>query len=322
MQKRWCYNVELDKGFFYAMFVLSSDKMDNNLFVHGIQAPDNTYNIIRDRPDPYPSQIRLFMENLWRKYQPYADKNFKQQLQVDLDSRFWEMYLACTLLENSIPLSSRSTGPDILIDHENGRIWIEAIAPTSGADNNPDRVPDMKLGVATEVPGDEILLRYCAAISEKYDRKYQGYVASGLIKPTDSYIIAINGCKIETAIMETGHPRILKAVFPIGDLQVMIGNKPGITDTKYQLRFKITRASGADVRTGLFLNPEYANLSGVLYSYASVRKVPKKMGEDFVLIHNPLATTNRLPHGFFKVGREYIPIEDNGGYTINVTNWN
>jgi hypothetical protein len=304
------------------MFALSSDMMDNNLFVYGIQAPDNIYNIIRDKPDPYPSQMRLFMENLWRKYQPYADKNFKQQLQVDFDSRFWEMYLACTLLENSIRLSSRSAGPDILIDHEDGRIWIEAIAPTSGADNNPDRVPDMKLGVATEVPGDEIILRYRAAIREKYDIKYQGYIASGLIKPTDSYVIAINGCKIGTAIMETEHPRILKAVLPIGDLQVIIDTKTGIVvDTKYQLRVKIKKASGADVRTDLFLNPEYASLSGIFYSCASVRKVPNKMGEDFVLIHNPLAT-NRLSYRFLKIGREYMATEDNGEYAINVTNWN
>jgi type I restriction enzyme S subunit len=296
--------------------------MDVNLFVHGIQAPDRMYNIIRDGPNPYTTQIRSFMENLWRKYRPYADKHFMQQMQVDLDSRFWEMYLACTLLENSIPPSSSPAGPDILIEHESGRIWIEAIAPTGGADNNPDRVPDMKPGVVTEVPGDEIVLRYRAAISEKYDRKYHSYVESGLIMPTDSYIIAINGCKIDAAIMETEHPRILKAVFPIGDLQVTIDTKTGIViDTKYQLRFKIRRASGADVRTDLFLNPEYASLSGVLYSYASVRKVPNKMGEDFVLIHNPLAT-NRLPYGFLKVGREYIPTEDNGEYTINVTNWN
>lgn len=304
------------------MFVLPSEKMDDNLFVYGIQAPDNMYNIIRDSLDPYPTQIRSFMENLWRKYRPYADRHFRQQMQVDLNSRFWEMYLACTLLENSIPLSSSDAGPDIFIEHKNGRIWIEAIAPTGGADNNPDRVPDMKPGVVTEVPGDEIVLRYRAAISEKYDRKYHNYVASSLIMPTDSYIIAINGCKIDAAIMETEHPRILKAVFPIGNLQVTINNKIGIvTDTKYQLRFKIRRASGADVRTDLFLNPAYASLSAVLYSYASVHKVPAKMGEDFVLIHNPLAI-NRLAYGFLKVGREYIPTEDNGGYTINVTNWN
>ena len=72
------------------------------------------------------------------------------------------------------------------------------------------------------------------------------------------------------------------------------------------------------------MNSEYANLSGVLYSNVSVRTYPfaKRMGEDFVFIHNPLATNNRLPYGFLKVGREYTPIKDKEGYKITVTNWN
>lgn len=297
--------------------------MSDSLFISGIQAPDQKYNIFRDSPDPYPTKIRLFMEDLWHKYRPYADRHFRQQMQVDLDSRFWEMYLACTLLENSIPFSSADVGPDIFIEHDNGRTWMEAIAPTSGADSNPDRVPNMKLGVATVVPDDEIVLRYRAAIREKYDNKYHNYLENGVIMPTDAYVIAINSCKIGSAIMETDTPRILKAVFPIGNWQVTIDKKTGIViDTGYQLRFKIRRVGGAEVRTDLFVNPEYANLSGVLYSHVSVRKIPERMGEDFVFIHNPLATNNRLPHGFLKVGREYIPTEDNGGYAINVTNWN
>jgi len=302
---------------------LSADgTMDDNLFINGIQAPDQKYNIIRDSQDPYPKWIRSFMEDLWCKYLPYADRHFRQQMQVDLDSRFWEMYLACTLLEKSIPLSSTDTGPDIFIEDENGRTWMEAIAPTSGADTNPYRVPDMKLGVATVVPDDEIVLRYCAAIKEKYNNKYHNYVENVLIMPTDAYVIAINSCKIETAIMETDTPRILKAVFPIGNWQVTIDKKTGaVIDTGYQLRFNIKRVEGVAVRTDLFLNPDYTNLSGVLYSRISVRNVPEKMGEDFVFIHNPLAT-NQLPYGFLKVGREYIPTEDNEGYAINVTNWN
>ena len=127
-----------------------------------------------------------------------------------------------------ISLSHVHTGPDIFVEHENRRIWIEAVAPTSGADTNPDRVPDMKLGVAREVPDDEIVLRYRAAIRENYDNKYHNYVENGLIMPTDAYVIAINSCKISAAIMETDTPRVLKAVFPIGNLGVTIDRKTGV----------------------------------------------------------------------------------------------
>jgi len=147
---------------------------------------------------------------------------------------------------------------------------------------------------------------------------------SGLVMPTDPYVIAVDGCKIRTAVMETDTPRILKAVFPIGNPQVTIDRRTGIVvDNGHQHRPKITRVGGAEVRTDLFLNPEYANLSGVLYSHVSARTSPfdKRMGEDFVFIHNPLATDNNLPRGFLKAGREYVPTEENEGYTIKVTSW-
>lgn len=296
--------------------------MSDNLFIQGIQAPDPTYNIIRDSQDEDSSWTRSFIEGLWQRYNPYADRHFRQQMAVDMDSRFWEMYLACTILEKSIHLSSADIGPDIFIENHNARIWIEAIAPTSGADPNPDKVPAMKIRVATKVPDDKIVLRYCSAIREKYDNKYRGYVEDKLIQPSDAYVIAINSCKIPMGIMETDTPRILKAVFPIGNWQITINRRTGaVINQGHHSRHIIKRAKGAEIMTDLFLNPEYAGLSGVLYSRTSVRSVGQKMGEDFVLVHNPLAT-NKIPHGFLKCGREYIPIENDNGYTLEVTNWN
>jgi hypothetical protein len=298
--------------------------MDDDLFINGIEAVDDAYNICRDSSTQYGTQLRSFMQSLWHKYRPFADSNFRQHMLVDLDARFWEMYLACTLLENSLPLLRRDEGPDICIKHNVGRIWVEATAPTSGADTNPDRVPTMKPGIVTVVPGEQIILRLRAAIREKYDGKYRDYVKKGLVRPTDPYVIAINSCRIGPAIMETDTPRILMAVFPVGNWQVTINKKTGVViDAGPQIRSKIRRTGGAEVRTDVFLDPEYSNLSGVIYSHSSVRSSPfaRKMGQDFTFIHNPLAT-NQLQHGFLKVGREYIATENNDGYTISTTTWN
>lgn len=298
--------------------------MDDDLFINGIEAADETYIACRDSLNPYAIQLRSFMKSLWLKYRPFADNNFKQHMLVDLDARFWEMYLACTLLENSLPLLRRNEGPDICIKHDIGRIWVEAIAPTSGADTNPDRVPNMRPGIATDVPEEQIILRLRAAIREKYENKYHVYVKKGLVKPTDPYVIAVNSCRIGPAIMETDTPRILMTVFPIGNRQITIDGRTGIVVADgHQIRYKIRRSGGAEVRTDIFLNPEYSNLSGVIYSHTSVRAYPfdKKMGQDFIFIHNHLAT-NKLWHGFLKVGREYIATENGEEYAINPTNWN
>ena len=143
---------------------------NEKLFVDDTQALDTTYNTIINGSDyPYIAGLKVFMEKLWLDYHHYADKDFRQKLREDFHSRFWEMYLTCTLLYKSFPVKRKKTnrGPDILIEDSSRRIWIEAIAPTGGIDSNPDKVPNMKYGVAQEVPDKEITLRYCSAISEK-----------------------------------------------------------------------------------------------------------------------------------------------------------
>lgn len=296
--------------------------MDEDLFIYDLEAPDPQYNIIRDAQEGHPKQVKLFVQDLWEKYRPYADRHFKQQIAIDFDSRFWEMYLTCTLLDKSIPISSSDKGPDVVIQCNGYKVWIEAIAPTSGTNVNPDRVPKMPTGIAVRVPDEEIILRYCAAIKEKYNDKYAKYVENGLIAAGDRYVIALNSCKISEAVMETHPPRIIKAVFPIGARQVTLDRKTlSVIHEGYQYRSTIKRTRGADVRTDLFLSRDYRQLSGILYSRASVRNIPPKIGGDFVFVHNPLANDNQLPFGFLKVGQEYFPKEDDGGWKLEVTEW-
>jgi hypothetical protein len=287
--------------------------MKDNLFDYTVTAKDPRYNAIRDNQNPEEEQTRLFIEDLWHKYEPYADRNFKQQIQVDFDSRFWEMYLACTLLDNSIPISKVNPGPDILVQHATGRIWIEAVAPTSGDEDNPDRIPAMRSRVAAIVPEDQIVLRYRGAIEEKY-RKYQRYREMGIIAPTDAYVIALNGCKIPGPIIRP-YPLILEAVLPIE--RVWAESISGWCED-FHIRKEIGRSSGATVRTDVFVNPEYGNLSAVLYSHGNAGNCPPKMGGDFIFIHNPLAV-NLVTQGFLQVGSEYAYNRDRD--SIKPTFW-
>jgi hypothetical protein len=82
---------------------------------------------------------------MWATYQPYADPDFPQGFARDVDGRFWEMYLGCTLLESGRTLlpvieGQRAGGqPDLCVIEGRRRIWIEAIAPDEGGPG-PDRV--------------------------------------------------------------------------------------------------------------------------------------------------------------------------------------
>jgi hypothetical protein len=266
----------------------------------------------------------LLLEAMWRKYQPYADADFKRQIQCDFAARFWEMYLACTLLDNGVPLSARpnrsNRGPDILALETGGPVWIEAIAPGPGAEQNPDRVPAVRRGVVEEVPKDRMLLRYRAAIEEKY-RKYRTYRENGVVAPGDRYVIAIDCCRIPNATRDVDHkgqhPYILEVVFPMERVWEL--SSAGAREA-YRYRDGIDRASGTRIGKDVFVNPDHADLSAIIFAYVSCGKMPPRPGANFALVHNPLAL-HALPPEFLKVGCQYVPSQRAGECVLTRIDW-
>lgn len=300
--------------------------MVEKLFSNDINSSEEWYRTIRD--DPGVANYKTYMEKLWDTYYPYADKDFPKQLAQDFHARFWEMYLTCTLIYKSFevaPKQTRSKGPDILIiDDSSRKIFLEAITPSQGADDNPDRVPSLQFNTpqaSIRGPDKPIILRYSSAIADKY-KKYNRYLKQKVISPSDSYIIALNSSKIGIrAKLESGPPEILKTVLPIGYMEVTINKLSGSTvGWHYQYRQEITRTSGSGVPTDLFLRDDYKGLSGVLFSYVDALNCPNQMGDDFIFIHNPKAQ-NAVPHEYFKLGTEYFVELGEAGFSISWKSW-
>jgi hypothetical protein len=88
------------------------------------------------------AKAKSFAERLWKDYRPYADPHFLTEIRRDFCARFWEMYLCCALLEQSTlrgyTLTCPKPGPDILLESNSGRIWIEAVTPTNGEPGKAD----------------------------------------------------------------------------------------------------------------------------------------------------------------------------------------
>jgi len=279
--------------------------MIQNLFKKGIKAQDGEYNNLRDSKKNWMIEAKEFCEQLWRKFQPYADKHFLAEIQRDFRSRFWEMYLACSLMEMGAKISCPKTGPDIKIDTIIGTIWIEAIAPGAGAPNSQDRVMSYKDLQDHSVPEKPIILRYANAIYEKYRIKYFKYLNKGIVKEGDSYVIALNGSKIPSSGTDFNPPRIVRSVLPIGFPKVTFDKKSGsITKHTYDYRDRISKNSGSDVYTGIFFDDFYNNLSAILFSNVNPVNRSKLYGQDYILVHNPRAK-NPLQGGIIKKGAEY-----------------
>jgi hypothetical protein len=280
-----------------------------NLFTSG-DATDLWYRNLRDSPNPRSMGCRALCESLWADYEPHADNHFLVEIRRDFHARFWEMYLAVTMLRLGYEIQCPKPGPDVGILFEGRRIWFEATAPKPGADNSPDRVPDMVMGQVNWVPNEQIVLRYLSAIREKLATQYPRWIERGVVTPQDAFVVAINPKLIGHEIVDTIPPRILQAAFPIGAPSVTLDGRTGEKlGEGYQYRISIEKASGAKVPTAAFLDAANSALSGLLCSRVDAGNQPVQLGENFQLVPNPMATTLlpaafRLPGTYYPVTRE------------------
>jgi type I restriction enzyme S subunit len=204
-------------------------------------------------------------------------------------------------------------GPDIKIGEG---IWIEAISPTQGANDNPNRVADIVMCEAHQVVGKLIELRYTAAVVEKFD-KYRSYLEKGIIQDNEPYIIALNSSQIPHAELDDRIPRIAKSLLAIGSEYVTFDRETHkYIDTGHHYQQSIRKKNGSEVSTDTFLDPNYAGVSAVLYSNSDPVNRAGSDGQGYLLVHNPLAK-NPIEEGFLGTTREIVPtIKSEREYSI------
>lgn len=273
-----------------------------SVFRTNIKIEDPAYRNIRDGNHRMEIFGRELTEFLWLKFEPLSDLHFVEQLAIDFDARFWEMDLTVGLIEQGHDVSCPKPGPDVCVGSVDGNLWFEAIAPQPG--KGADKVPEIVPGIAQDVPDEQIVLRYTSAIEEKF-RKYNEYVEKGIISKTEPYVIAINGCQLPSARADFDPPRIIRSVFPIGGQFVTFDRKTGgVVDSGFNFKAAVKKAKGADVSIDYFLQPKYAGISAILFSCSDCcNRVTD--GNDWIVIHNPLAT-NPLPPKLVSCHREYV----------------
>lgn len=281
------------------------------------EASSRIYRNVRDSDTPMMIRARKLCLEMWKVYEPFADKHFVTEIQRDFSARFWEMDLTCTLLGLGKKIECLKPGPDIKVDQS---VWIEAISPTQGDDGRPDSVPELITGIAASINSDLIILRYAASIKEKH-RKYINYIEKGIINKKESYIIALNSSQIPGANLELPMPRIVSALLSIGNQYVEFDRESRkIVGGGYHYKAAVVKSNRVNVPIDMFHNPEYSGISAVLYDSSDCCNRADKNGSGYILIHNPLAS-NPIGTGFLGVGKEVlVKIEDENSYTISWIN--
>jgi len=198
------------------------------------------------------------------------------------------MYLGNVFLDLGYSLIQKTSGqgPDLHFKHQGTDVWIEAVVPTQG--EGEDAVPNFANHNRFEpLPEDEILLRFTSSIFAKH-QQHQKYLSEGVLRPSDVFIIALNGSVIPFADFYDGMPMYIKSVLPLGEEVVTIDPEEGrVIDNRHLYRGTITKRSGSEVSTRTFMDEEYSGICGLIYSTTASWRFPARLGEDLSFLHNP-----------------------------------
>lgn len=279
---------------------LNHMNQSNAFFLPG-EATDPAYVNVRDEVDL--NDAKAYTEALWTKYRHLADPNFLTDAKNHFLQRFWEMYVACSLIHHGFDLHRvGSEGPEFYFLHEGRQIWVEAIAPGPG--NGPDRVPEIDYGEMHLVPTEKILLRFTSALREK-NRQYHAAIKKGILQQGDSVLLAVNCRGIPYAPNGAEMPYIVKAFLPFGALAFTIGTQTDkVLESFNQFRPEVRKENSSPVATTSFLSPEFASFVAVLHSAVDCANYPDKLGGDFMVLHNP-SSTHPLSTSVFSWCRQY-----------------
>lgn len=266
-------------------------------------AKDQAYSNLRDLPDERVGVYRRFVESLWDRYRGNEDKNFLSNAKDQFHQRFWEMYLWVALDEMGLnPQSPGSEGPDIYIDVDGQKFWIEAVCPTGG--DSPDAIPEevSTFGEASEVPVDAILLAFTNAIRKKY-KKHECDVGKNGVRSGDGFIIAVCSGAMPTSARAGGEvPYIVKSCYGIGNLTLSINSADlKLEESFYQERLNCRRYTGGAVSLASLRSGNNRLLSAVLYSAVNCTSTKCDLGGDFELLLNADASVKTSANIFPKV---------------------
>ena len=288
---------------------------------------DVGYRNIRRAMDPCEQDLRDALDQMWKRYEPFADTDFAQGFARDPEARFWVMYLAIRLLDAGkelLPALDRPRAggkPDICVIEPECRIWIEAIAPDRGIDG-PDQVrgpkPLNEGGGFTRAPKRQAQLRMTSALWTKYN-VLRSYLRDGTIAPDDIRLIAISASRFGQYVSEHPIPLIVSSLFPIGDEFVSIDQEGNVVNQGFEESLLIERQDGVIPRTA-FLDETFSAVSGVVWSRASLGNFSAQV-RPLTLVHNPLAAVP-ISQNWGVWDREFVTLERADGWTTeDILGW-
>ena len=255
-----------------------------------------------------------------------ADDQFLERLCFGDEASFWQRYtearLACELMDAGYEPSSAKIGPDLVINHNGKRIWIEIVTPT------PVGIPEDWLrhesNTVVDFPQEAITLRWTTAIKEKIEKllgneEKLGYVRQGVVGPEDAYIIAVNGRMLRDWSPQLNGisqiPFAAEIAFAVGAFKIDIDRKTlKAVGSGHRHRPFVIKPNNAAVPTYTFMDPACAPISAI-WAVDLDDTTPIGNRQPMSVIHNPYAVQS-VPLKFLPAHEEWTAEFQNENGTL------
>lgn len=272
-------------------------------FIAGDATP--MYARYRDAATQTTKEVRDAIEAMWERYERLClDPGFLDDARRHFKARFWQMYLACTALDQGYAVEpSGDNGPDLLLIHSGRRVWIEATIaePGKGADS---AVRQYAGNGAYTFDEKKRILRYTQAIKAKATQ-YEAFIARGIVRRDEPFVLAIMADIEDADLCAPGEPPdIVRAVYPVGALELHVPIRRGdgeapppiVANAPQPFVFKFSKIEGKpiEIPTTGFLDGSLAWCSAILFKDAPTIG----SGEELLLVRNHSAAVALDPDWF------------------------
>ena len=279
------------------------------------------YQYVFNASDERSQSVRTHCEELWTDFSCYADENFCSEFPRRFHQRWFEMYLAVSLIRaglsmNPPPAQRQGRGrPDIEITFCRRRVWIEAVCMTSGDAGLPDSVPRLESGKAQKVPIRQYVTRIRNSLDTK-NQKFIKYIRDIIVACDDVLVIAINAGQIPFLYRELDEC-MMRSLYGAGDIIATLNlDSRKLVSIERQDMPRIRKTSGAEINVQPFVDGSMKHVSSVLASSAHAFNRPSTLDGDFVLYPN-LSSKNPWSRHSCPVAAEWIFSETDDGWRGN-----
>ncbi len=194
-----------------------------------------------------------------------------QEFQTKFSPAFWELYLHAMFRSLGFGVARPALRPDFVLNTPHGAIAAEAKVTEPSPGDAPEWTPKQEVAFNRDEFYERSSIKLAGAMATKL-RSFLEYASEPHVKDRP-FLLCLSPFDHPWFVVQ-GFGAITRVLYQYGDPIVGFDKTGAMVETGHQRVASVTKPNGTKVQLGLFLDREYAPISGVFFNpRATVSKV-------------------------------------------------